>query len=114
MQSFADALPLIDEFFPVLLEGNRQRLIQHGNGCVPAIAERHADGELAATGKVDLSRNGDVAVFGAIKLPVHFEIVVKILPSVAGSDEAAGGASKAAVAPYGKMCAVLPGGQYQP
>src|SRR5262249_541748 len=108
------AVPLVNELFPVLVEGYRKRLGKNRSGCVPPVAERYSDGELIIAGEIDLSHHGDVAVLGAIKLPVHLEIVVKVLPSVAKAYETAGGSGEAGIASYGKMCAVLPGCQYLP
>src|SRR5262249_44283178 len=84
VQRFTSARPRIDTLLPVVREGGGQRLIKGSVGGVLAVSKRDGDGELVAGGKIDFSHDSDIAVFSAIELPVHFEIVVQVLPSVAG------------------------------
>src|SRR5215470_11894353 len=72
-----------------------------------AVAESQGQCELSVA-DVNFSHYGDIAVFSAVEFPIHFEVVVQILPAVAGADKAAGTSSKSAIAPDRHVSIVLP------
>src|SRR5438105_2573980 len=86
-QRAADALPLIHEFFAMLMKRYRQGLRKYGRGRVHAVAKRDANGEFMAFAEVNLADHSHVAVFCAVKLPIHGEIVVQVLPAVAEANK---------------------------
>jgi hypothetical protein len=51
-----------------------------------AAAKRDSHGEFTAAWKIDFPGQRDIAVLGRLKLPVHFEMVHKILPTIAETD----------------------------
>jgi hypothetical protein len=56
-------------------------------GCaLVASTKRHGDCELASLREIDFACSCDVAVLGCLKLPVHFEIVHQVLPTIAKAD----------------------------
>src|SRR5215468_12339876 len=72
-----------------------------------AVTESQTKCELSITA-INFSHRCDVAVFRAVELPIHFEVVIQVLPAVAGADKAAGTSSKSAIAPDRHVSIVLP------
>src|SRR5215468_12381637 len=72
-----------------------------------AVSESQSKCELSIAA-VNFSHYGNIAVFRAVELPIHFEVVVQVLPAVAGADKAAGTSSKSAIAPDRHVSIVLP------
>ncbi len=112
------ALPLAD----VAVQAGGERGGQRAEGCrqggVVAFAEADGEHELSGAGRgraaareVDLAHEGNVAVGGRAVLPVHAEIVLEILPAVAGADKAAGSAGEAAGGGHGERVDAVPGKQ---
>src|SRR5207244_8806797 len=48
--------------------------------------ERESNCELAAIWEIDLASSCDVAIHGFLKLPIHFEIVHQVLPTITEAD----------------------------
>src|SRR6266498_715150 len=65
-----------------------QRLEQLGGCALVAAAKCDSQREFTGAWKIDFPGQRDVAVLGCLKLPVHFEIVHKVLPAVAETDVA--------------------------
>src|SRR5947209_6421439 len=114
IHALRDSLPLVDEFCAVLRIRESQRLRKNRGGCVQPVAEGDANGELTAFAEIDLRHYGHIAVLGALKFPVHGEVVVDVLPAIAEAHKAAGGAPEVMVASHCQPRAVLPGKQYVP
>ena len=74
-----------------------------------AFAKADRQSEVAQVGGRDLAHDGDIAVERGAELPVHFEVVVQVLPAVAGAHVAAAGAAEAAAAGHGQRHFVSPG-----
>src|ERR1700674_1288375 len=105
-------LPLLNEPGPGERERHGQRLTEAGNGGVETITKSDANCEFIALAEINFSHHGDVAILSAVKFPIHFEIVVQILPSVAGADTTAGRAEKAVITPQSQMRVFLPRDQH--
>src|SRR5262249_19826562 len=63
-----------------------RRLEQLGRCTLVAAAKRDSHGEFARTWKINFTGQCDISVHGRLKLPIHFEIVHKVLPAVAETD----------------------------
>src|SRR6185312_4335272 len=108
MQIAANALPLIDEPALVLLVRQRKRLLEYRRGCVHAVAKSKSDGEFVALREIDFADDRNVAVLRAIVFPIQFEVVVQILPAIAGAHKTAGRAREARTCVQSKISIVLP------
>src|SRR6185437_10261536 len=95
MQVAADALPLINEPALVLLVRYRKRLFKHSRRRMQGVAKSERDGEFVALCKIDLANHRNVAVLCAIVFPIQLEVVVQILPAIAGAHKTTGRARKA-------------------
>src|SRR5262249_47691996 len=111
VQHATDALPLVDKPPLVLRKRNRQGLTQHRHRCVPPVAEAYPDGKLIALREVDLTGYRNVTLFSAIEFPVHFEVVMQVLPAIARAHEAARSAGETAITSQRQKRAVFPGHQ---
>src|ERR1044072_8829342 len=83
-------LPLADICLAMRLERLSHRLEQLGSGALITAAKCHGHAELTIVWKVDFSGQRDIAVKGRLELPVHFEIVHQVLPTIAETDVAYG------------------------
>src|SRR6185437_15585921 len=63
-----------------------QGLEQLGRCALVAAAKRDSHGEFTVVWKIDFPGQGDIAVLGRLKLPVHFEMAHKVLPTIAETD----------------------------
>ena len=59
---------------------------QLGSSALVAAAKCYGDCKFAGGWQIDFAGQRDIAVLGCGKLPIHFEIVHKILPTVAETD----------------------------
>src|SRR5437588_7989757 len=84
-QRAADALPLIHELLAMLMKRYCQRLRKNGCGRMHPVAKRDANGEFMAFAEVNFADHSHVTVFCPVKLPIHGEIVIQVLPTVAES-----------------------------
>src|SRR5579872_4867596 len=108
LQHAPDAPPLFDKTSAVMRKGDGEGLREDGRGGMQAVAKRDAQRKFVAPAQVDLAQYGDIAVFGAVKLPIHPVIVAQVLPAVAGAHKTAGSAQEAAGTPQGEKGSVLP------
>src|SRR5258705_8431180 len=88
------ALPLPDIPLAVRLKRLGQRLEQFGGCALVAPSARNGDREFTVAREIDFARERNVAVLGAAELPVHFEIVYQVLPTIAGANVADRAASE--------------------
>ena len=85
----ARAMPLLEEAGTMLSERFRERLIQRRHCAIELAAEAEAQREGVALAQIDLGGERDVAVECGGELIVHFEVGVKVLPSVGIADVSA-------------------------
>jgi hypothetical protein len=68
-----------------------------------ASTKRDGNGELASIAEIDFACGCNVAVHGCLKLPVHFEIVHQVLPTITKADITDGPARETATARHDEV-----------
>src|SRR5579862_6853183 len=90
------ALPLADKSLAMNFKILGQRLEQLGDGALVAAPAGDSNGKLAVIRLINFSSQGDVAVFRPAKFPIHPEIILQILPAIAGANVTHRAATKSA------------------
>ena len=80
------ATPLLYVSMPVMRKRHTQRLEERCDRSVGAVAKCQSNRELCRFRDIDLPGYCNVAVFGPLKLPVEFQIILQVLPTVGDAD----------------------------
>src|SRR5437764_13694341 len=97
-QFLVHPLPLLDKSLLIARKGQSKHLGKNCRGGMVALAEGNAQGKFISFAEIDFAHHRNVAAFGAVKLPIHFEITMQILPAIAFADKTTGASGKTAVA----------------
>ena len=82
------ALPLTNIAFAFFCKGFGQRLKQFRRSALVTSTKCNRDREFTVVRQIDFAGQGDIPVRSCSELPIHFEVVHQILPTIAEADVA--------------------------
>ena len=103
------AEPLLEILFSMLCKGHTQRLEERRNRGVSTVAECQTKCELRVFWEVNLPDYRDIPILGPFKVPVEFQMILQVLPTVGCADVPARCLDESCARTHGKVGPILPG-----
>src|SRR5437773_743994 len=114
LQLFAHPLPLLNKPCPIARKRQRKNLSEDCGGSMETLAEGDPHCKFIAPAQVNFSHHGNIAMFGPVKFPIHFEVSMEVLLAITLAHKTAGAPEKTTIAAQRHVGAFLPAEQDLP